>query len=149
MVASDAGAEVANQVARRFVLYARRPGYQSQFSPLLEAQAKADGTFAELIAWIEGNLTRHLNVPRLAERARLSERSFYRKFVAATGQTPARFIEAVRLEAARVLLSQGLSLKSIAAQVGLSPTSRLTHAFERRFGVTPALFRKMHSSPTR
>lgn len=146
MVASDAGPEVAHHVAKRFVLYARRPGYQSQFSPLLEAQAKADGTFAELIAWIEANLARRLSVPRLAERAGLSERSFYRKFVATTGQTPARFVEAVRLEAARVLLSQGLSLKSIAAQVGLSPASRLTQAFERRFGVPPALFRSLHSS---
>ena len=146
MVASDAGPQVANHVAKRFVLYARRPGYQSQFSPLLEAQARADGTFAELIAWIEANLTRRLSVPRLAERAGLSERNFYRKFVATTGQTPARFVEALRLEAARVLLSQGLSLKSIAAQVGLSPASRLTQAFERRFGVPPALFRSMHSS---
>jgi AraC-like DNA-binding protein len=76
----------------------------------------------------------------------LSERTFYRKFVAATGESPARFIEAVRLDAARMLLSQGLTLKAIAAQVGLTPTARLTRAFERRFGVSPSLFREMHTS---
>jgi transcriptional regulator GlxA family with amidase domain len=127
------------------VLYARRPGYQSQFGPLLRAQAKADSPFAELIGWLQTNLDGQLDVPTLAARCGLSERSFYRKFLAATGETPARFIESVRLETARILLSQGLSIKAISAQVGLSPTARLTEAFERRFGVTPRLFREMHT----
>jgi transcriptional regulator GlxA family with amidase domain len=104
----------------------------------------AESPFAEVIDWLQANLNRPLDVPSLAARAGLSERTFHRKFVAATGETPARFIEAVRLDAARLLLSQGLSLKSIAAKTGLSPTARLTAAFERRFGVTPRLFREMH-----
>jgi transcriptional regulator GlxA family with amidase domain len=146
MVSRDVDATIASHVAKRLVLYARRPGYQSQFSPLLRAQVKADSPFAELISWLQAHLDRPLDVPNLAARAGLSERSFYRKFLAATGQSPARFIETVRLDAARMLLSQGLSLKAIAAQVGLSPTARLTEAFERRFGVTPRLFREMHTS---
>ncbi|MBW7947482.1 MAG: helix-turn-helix domain-containing protein, partial [Sphingomonadaceae bacterium] len=55
-----------------------------------------------------------------------------------------RLVETARLDAARMLLSRGLPLKSVAAQVGLSPPARLTDAFERRFGVTPRLFRDMH-----
>jgi transcriptional regulator GlxA family with amidase domain len=145
MVGRDLGSRMANQVAKGLVVYARRPGYQSQFSPLLLGQAKADGPFDELTRWLQANLHRPLDVPRLAARSGLSERSFHRKFLAATGETPARFIEKVRLDAARMLLAQGLSLKAIAAQVGLSPTTRLTAAFERRFGVTPRLFRDMHA----
>jgi transcriptional regulator GlxA family with amidase domain len=146
MVGRDLGDGMASQVAKGLVVYARRPGYQSQFSPLLLAQAKADGPFAELTGWLQANLHRPLNVPSLAARLGLSERTFYRKFVAATGVSPAHFIEAVRLDAARTLLSQGLTLKAIAAQVGMAPTARFTRAFERRFGVSPSLFREMHSS---
>src|SRR5690606_33606330 len=132
----DLDATIAGNVAKRLVLYVRRPGYQSQFSPLLKAQVKADSPFADLIGWLQVNLHRPLDIPGLAARCGLSERSFYRKFLAATGETPARFIETIRLDVARTLLSQGLSLKAIAAQVGLSPAPRLTEAFERRFGIT-------------
>lgn len=149
MVSRDLGDSMANQAAKGLVVYARRPGYQSQFSPLLLAQVKADGPFVELTAWLQANLHRRLNVRSLAVRFGLSERTFYRKFMAATGDSPARFIEAVRLDAARTLLSQGLTLKAIAAQVGLASTARLTRAFERRFGISPSLFREVHSSVTK
>jgi len=145
MIANDIDANIAGEVAKRLILYARRPGYQSQFSPVLQAQVKADSPFAELIGWIQSNLDSNLDVPSLAERAALSERTFYRKFVAATGQTPARFIETARLDAARLLLSRGLSLKIVAAKVGLNPAARFSEAFERRFGVAPKLFQAMHA----
>ena len=145
MVANDLDAAIAGAVARRLVLYARRPGYQSQFSPVLQAQVQGDSPFADLIGWIEANLDAPLDVPALAARAGLSERTFHRRFVAATGVTPARFVETARLDAARMLLSRGVSLKSVAAQVGLFPTARLSEAFERRFGVAPRLFRDMHA----
>jgi transcriptional regulator GlxA family with amidase domain len=145
MITDDLGAAIAGAVAKRLVLYARRPGYQSQFSPVLQAQVKAENPFADLIGWIHSNLDASLNVPALAARAGMTERTFHRKFVAASGETPARFIEMARLDAARMLLSRGLSLKSVAAQVGLSPATRLSDAFERRFGVSPRLFREMHA----
>ncbi|MFC3165642.1 GlxA family transcriptional regulator [Ciceribacter thiooxidans] len=144
MIAHDLDATIAGEVAKRLVLYARRPGYQSQFSPVLQAQVKGDSPFADLIGWMQANLAEPLDVPSLAARAGLTERTFHRKFVAATGETPARFVETARLDAARMLLSRGLSLKSVAAQVGLFPTARLTEAFERRFGIAPRLFRDMH-----
>lgn len=145
MVAHDLDAGIAGQVAKGLVLYARRPGYQSQFSPLLQAQTKAENPFADLIAWITSNLDAPLDVPALAARAGLSERTFHRKFTAATGKTPAGFVEAARLDAARMLLSRGASLKTVAARVGLAPAARLARAFERRFGVTAKLFRDMHA----
>lgn len=145
MVARDLDASVAGEVAKRLVLYARRPGYQSQFSPLLQAQVKAASPFADLIGWIQTNLSEPLDVSALAARAGLSERTFHRRFAAATGETPARFVEAARLDAARMLLSRGVSLKSVAAQVGLFPATRLTDAFEQRLGISPRLFRDMHA----
>jgi transcriptional regulator GlxA family with amidase domain len=147
MVTHDLDASIAGEVAKRLVLYARRPGYQSQFSPVLKAQVKGDSPFAELIGWIQSNLDASLDVPSMAARAGLAQRTFHRKFVAATGETPAHFVEIARLDAARMLLSRGLSLKSVAAQVGLFPAARLAEAFERRFGVAPRLFRDMHAEP--
>jgi transcriptional regulator GlxA family with amidase domain len=145
MVANDLKPSIAGDVAKRLILYARRPGYQSQFSPVLAAQTKGESPFAELIAWVQSNLDAQLDVSALAVRAGLSERTFHRKFSAATGETPARFVEIARLDAARMLLSRGLSMKSVAAQVGLFPPARLAEAFERRFGVAPRLFRDMHA----
>lgn len=145
MIAHDLDAAIAGEVAKRLILYARRPGYQSQFSPVLKAQVKGDSPFADLIGWMQANLDAPLDVPSLAARAGMTERTFHRRFVAATGETPARFVEAARLDAARMLLSRGLTLKSVAVQVGLFPPSRLAEAFERRFGVAPRLFRDMHA----
>lgn len=106
---------------------------------------RGDSPFADLIGWMQSNLDLALDVPSLAVRAGMSERTFYRRFVAATGETPARFVEAARLDAARMLLSRGLSLKTVAAQVGLFPPARFAEAFEHRFGVAPRLFRDMHA----
>lgn len=145
MIAGDLDAKIAGEVAKRLVLYAHRPGYQSQFSPVLQAQARADSPFGDLIAWVQGHLQEPLDVPALAVRAGLAERTFHRKFVAATGVTPARYVETARLDAARMLLSRGLSLKSVAVQVGLFPAARFAEAFERRFGISPRLFRDMHA----
>ncbi len=146
LVEADLGAATANLIARHFVLYARRPGYQSQFSPLLQAQAVVDAPFAALIDWMQGNLDQALDVPTLAARAGMTERSFYRKFTVATGKTPAHFVEALRLDAARTLLTRGLPMKTIASKVGLNSPARLGQAFERRFGMAPSLFREMHGS---
>jgi transcriptional regulator GlxA family with amidase domain len=144
LVEADLGAATANLIARHFVLYARRPGYQSQFSPLLQAQTEAEAPFAALIEWMQAHLEQPLDVPTLADRAGLSERTFYRKFTEAMGKTPAQFVERLRLEAARTLIARDLPLKVIAGRVGLGTSARLGAAFERGFGMTPSLFREMH-----
>jgi transcriptional regulator GlxA family with amidase domain len=144
MVERDHGATIAGSVAKRLVVYARRPGHQSQFSALLTAQARADDPFSDLIYWMQNHLDQALKVPTLAARAGLSERSFYRKFLEATGMSPAQFVEVLRLDAARTLLARHLSIKAIAAAVGLHP-KRLNAAFERRFGISARLFRDVHA----
>lgn len=144
MVAADLGDAVANTIAKRLVLYARRPGYQSQFSPVLSAQSHADAPFAPLIEWIRENLTQSLDVPSLAERVAMSERTFVRNFTRSVGETPAHFVETLRLDQTRIYLAAGMSIKAIAAKVGYLTGAQLSKAFDRRFGMTPLLFRELH-----
>lgn len=144
MVARDLGSAIANAIAKRLVLYAKRPGYQTQFSPVLIAQTRADQPFAELIDWMKEHLSERLDVSTLAARVSMSERNFYRKFTCLIGETPAHFVETLRLDQARHLLSAGISLKEIAAKIGYSTAAQFSKAFDRRFGMTPSLFREMH-----
>jgi len=149
MVASDLGDTVANAIAKRLVLYARRPGYQSQFSPVLSAQSHAEAPFADLIDWIRENLDGPLEVPRLAARVSMSERTFQRNFTRSIGASPARFVETLRLDQTRVYLAAGLTLKEIAVKVGYLTGAQLSKAFDRRFGMTPMLFRELHGRSER
>jgi transcriptional regulator GlxA family with amidase domain len=144
MVEGYYGAALAGDIAKRLVVYARRPGHQNQFSALLSALVLADNPFAELIDWMQGRLDGTLDGPTPAARANLTERSFYRKFRAATGQTPAQFVESLRIDAAWTLLARALSIKAVAAQVGMDPR-RFNAAFERRFGLSAQLYRTMHA----
>jgi len=144
LVARDLGDAVAHAIAQRLVLYARRPGYQSQFSPVLAAQGRHDGAFAHLVEWIRAHVAETLDVDRLAARAGMSPRHFHRRFTDAVGETPARFVETVRLDHARQLLSTARSLKEVAAQVGYANQGQFSKAFARRFGVSPGMFREMN-----
>ena len=148
LVARDLGDAVANAIARRLVLYARRPGYQSQFSTVLAAQEKSDSPFAGLVDWIRAHLDAPLDVASLADRAGMSPRTFHRRFTDALGETPARFVETLRLDHARTLLQTSLALKTVAAQTGYATAGHLSKAFARRFGVSPGLFRGMHHDGT-
>ena len=144
MVEQDAGETIANKVAKFLVLYARRPGYQSQFSEMLSAQTSAGAQFADLVAWIQGRLSKQVDVSLLAARCGLSERTFYRKFTAATGQSPAQFIRKSRLDLARTLLATDLPLKTVAARCGISSITWLSSAFKRQYGLSPSTFRRLH-----
>lgn len=146
LVARDLGDAVANAIARRLVLYARRPGYQSQFSPVLAAQVKADTAFSGLLEWMRAHLAEPLDVERLAEQAGMSPRNFHRRFTEAIGETPARFVETLRLDHARHLLEAQTSLKEIAARTGYASQGQFSKAFVRRFGVSPGLFREMQGA---
>jgi transcriptional regulator GlxA family with amidase domain len=148
MVEQDVGAMVADRVARFLVLHARRPGYQSQFSELLSIQAAAGPRFAELMAWVEERLSKQIDVASMASQAGMSERTFYRRFLAATGQTPAQFVENARLDRVRTLLATNRPLKTIAAQCGMSSLARMNSAFKRKFGLSPGAFRYLQGRAT-
>ena len=144
MVAQDLGAEIANIIAKRLVLYVKRPGYQSQFSPLLKAQENAEPQFLKLVEWLQNRLDQNIDTPRMAEQMAMSERTFYRKFTQCFGETPRDYVEKLRLDNVRILLTSKASLKQIASLNGYSTAAQLTKAFAHRFGVSPVFFRKLH-----
>ncbi|MGR6915978.1 GlxA family transcriptional regulator [[Actinomadura] parvosata] len=143
LVAEDHGERLALAVARQLVMYLKRQGGQSQFSvPLWQAPTERRD-IDELRVWITANLTADLSAAALAERVCLSERHFARVFRKETGATPAAYVEAARVEAARRLL-EGTDepLDRVAAACGLGSAETLHRAFRRRLGTTPATYRR-------
>lgn len=142
MVEQDLGAATAQAIARDLVLHARRPGWQSQFSAVLDAQG---GPYCDLVAWIGQNLDQPLDVEQLAARAGQSPRTFHRKFSSAVGRTPAAFVERLRLDQARILLEAGEPLKAVAMTCGFGSLDRLGRAFKGSFGLLPSTYRALHA----
>jgi transcriptional regulator GlxA family with amidase domain len=143
LVAHDCGEDVALEAARQLVVERRRPGGQSQFSPLLDLQ-RPEGRFGELIEDVRQNLKLDHRVEALAARACMSPRHFARCFHAETGATPAHVIERLRVEAARAALEGGLpSVQRIAEDCGFGSTERMRRSFQRLLGRPPAAFRKV------
>jgi transcriptional regulator GlxA family with amidase domain len=142
MVEKDHGAELARAVAQKLVMYHRRAGGQSQHSALLELEAKSD-RIQTVLGYAREHLTETLSVEQLADVARLSPRQFSRAFRAETGQSPAKAIENLRLEAARQMLERGrLTLDQIAEESGFSDCRRMREAFLRAFGQPPQVIRR-------
>jgi len=141
-VEKDAGVEIARKVARTLVVHHRRAGGQSQYSTLLELDAKSD-RIQNALSYARTNLCQTLTVEQLAEAARLSPRQFSRIFRIETGQSPAKAVERLRLEAARLMLEQGrLPVQEIAKAAGFGDRERMRRSFARAFGQTPQSLRK-------
>ncbi|HLK89612.1 MAG TPA: DJ-1/PfpI family protein [Polyangia bacterium] len=148
IVEEDLGRRVADTIAAHLVLYARRPGYQSQFSEALVAQTSGADPLGPAIAWARGNL-RQADVAGLARRAGMSLRTLHRRCLA-LGTTPAKLIAKVRVEQARALLTASrLPVKTLAAQCGFGSAARLTRAFERELGMGPRAYRVLHAPAAR
>jgi len=147
MLERDHGTALMGKVARRLVVYAHRPGNQSQFSALLAAQTAGQGRFAPLLDWVQSRLAEPLTLEMMAEQAGMSERSFRRHFTKAVGMAPAKFVEALRLDRARALLEAGGSIKRAAADVGFRSEAGFRAAFQLRFGISPSLHRRMNGHP--
>jgi transcriptional regulator GlxA family with amidase domain len=143
MVAEDHGQDLALATARMMVMYVKRSGGQSQFSVPLSVQSCEDDRIDELRMWIAEHLTDDLSLEALAARTHLSVRHFTRLFRQRTSTTPAAYVEAARLEAARRLLEDSdLSLPEVAAAGGLGSVETLHRVFRRRLGTTPAEYRR-------
>ena len=141
LVEEDLGRSLALAVARHLVVFLKRPGGQAQFSAALALQA-ADDRFGALHGWIESHLAEELPLPVLASQAGMSERSFSRHYAEATGQTPARAIERLRVEAARRLLSESrMPVKRIAQRCGFGSEETMRRSFLRLLAVPPQEYR--------
>lgn len=141
MVESDLGPDLARRIARKLVIYQRRGSEQSQLSALLELDPKSDRVQLAM-AYARENLTDDLSVEALAAVARLSPRQFSRVFREETGQTPAKAIESLRLEAARVMMETSRHpVEVVARETGFGDRERMRQAFLRAFGKPPQAMR--------
>ncbi|KQV66140.1 GlxA family transcriptional regulator [Rhizobium sp. Root1220] len=142
MIEKDHGTDVARAVARKLVVYHRRAGGQSQFSALLELEPKSD-RIQKALAYARGNLKSELSVDELADAASLSPRQFSRAFRAETGRSPAKAVENLRVEAARLMMEQGRHpIDVVATETGFADRERMRRAFLRAFGQPPQEIRR-------
>ena len=146
LVEEDLGRTVALAVARYLVVFLKRPGGQAQFSEALSLQS-AEDEFGLLHDWIGRHLADDISLPKLASQAGMSERSFSRHYAEATGLTPARAVERLRVEAARRLLSESrLPVKRISQRCGFGSEETMRRSFLRVLAATPQDYRARFSS---
>jgi transcriptional regulator GlxA family with amidase domain len=146
LVEEDLGRSVALQVAQRMVVFLRRPGGQAQFSALLSAQMAEREPIRDLQAWILEHPGLDLSVEALARQVAMSPRNFFRVFVREVGMTPGRFVERVRVEAARRLLEETTrGVSDVAAACGFGAPETMRLAFRRMLAVSPRRYRSRFS----
>jgi transcriptional regulator GlxA family with amidase domain len=140
IIAQDLGAKAALDVARELVVFLKRSGGQSQFSNYLiqqyEAQSSGKDGVARLVTEINKHPTQDWSLSNMAKFAAMNARTLTRKFHQQFAATPAEFVEQVRLDKARDLLSKGLVFKQVASASGFGDVQRMRRAFKRRLGVT-------------
>jgi len=144
-VEEDLGREIAMRVASQLVMFFKRPGGQLQFSRKGAAQPSGRSALQEVQRWVAANPALPLTVKSLAAHTGQSPRHFARLFHAEVGITPAAWVEATRIEAARRLLETGNDApKQVAAKCGFANADTLRRAFVKHVGITPAEFRRRH-----
>ncbi|WP_326542700.1 GlxA family transcriptional regulator [Pseudorhodoferax sp.] len=149
LVEEDAGPDIARLVAKRMVVYHRRTGGQSQHSALLELQPRTD-RIQKALSYAKSHLAHDLSVEELAEAASLSPRQFGRVFREETGQTPAKAVERLRTEAARLMIeSQHLPVETVAKETGFGDPDRMRRAFLRAYGQPPQVIRRANRADAR
>lgn len=151
LVEDDLGRDVALEVARQKVMFMMRPGGQSQYSSHLAAQHNHSSPLSSLLSWIVDHIDQKLSISQLAAQAAMSERNFARHFSRETGTTPARFVEAARVEAARRSLEETntLAIDIIALKSGFTNAERMRRAFHRHLGISPQHYRDRFGHPPR
>lgn len=144
LVERDLGRPLALAVARELVVFLKRPGGQSQFSAQLAAEANAPDPdrFAALTRWMAANLAADLSVELLAERCAMSSRNFARRFAEAMNVAPGKYVQALRVDAARRLLTGGeLPVERVAERCGFASGEAMRLAFKRHLAIAPSEFR--------
>jgi transcriptional regulator GlxA family with amidase domain len=141
-VEQDVGRRIALDVAKREVFFLKRPGGQAQFSVQLSAQIAEREPLRDPQMWIADHPHADLSLDALARRAVMSPRNFGRAFVREVGMTPGRFVERVRVEAARRLLEESArSTPEIVIACGFGSAETMRLAFRRALGVSPKVYR--------
>lgn len=143
LVEDDHGRALAVAVARALVMFVKRPGGQSQFSAPLSVQAAERPGLRDLQAWITEHPSADLSVDVLARRSAMSIRNFARAFRRDVGVSPARFVERIRVEAARRQIEDSsVGLDDVASRAGFRTAEVMRRAFHRTVHVSPAAYRR-------
>lgn len=143
LIEDDYGRGLALEVSRRMVFFLKRPGGQSQFSAQLAGQMAERDPLRDLQAWIIEHPDAAHTVEALAERMTMSPRHFSRVFTKQVGRSPARFVERVRVDAARRSLEDSATgIERVANDVGFGTAETMRRAFLRQLGVGPAAYRE-------
>lgn len=147
LVEEDLGRRVALAVARWMVIFLKRPGGQAQFSVQLSTQMADREPLRDMQAWVLDHPGADLAVETLARRVNMSPRNFFRVFVREVGMTPGRFVERVRVEAARRLLEEtSRGVPDVATKCGFGSQETMRVAFRRALGVSPKGYRGRFST---
>jgi len=149
LVEMDYGTELVRAVARWLVVYLKRAGGQSQFSVLVEADPPPESPLRKVTAAISSNPADNHSVNTLAARASLSTRQLTRLFQSELGTTPARYVEMVRIDAARAALDAGRSVAETARVAGFGSAESLRRVFVDHLGVTPKAYRERFRTAAR
>jgi transcriptional regulator GlxA family with amidase domain len=143
LIEEDLGSTMALAVARHMVMYVKRPGNQAQFSEPLQAQSNGQGALAHLPEWLLEHLAEPLPVTRMADEANMSVRNFCRVFGRTFGMSPSRYVERLRLERSRLLLTSTRSpIERIASKVGFESADAFRRVFRRCYGASPREYRE-------
>ncbi|MFI8977340.1 GlxA family transcriptional regulator [Nocardia asteroides] len=147
LIEEDLGPKLAREVAQFLVLFVQRSGGQAQFSTQLAAQRPDRDSFTQLQSWIADHLHEDLSVTTLAKRTCMSTRNFSRRFTEEFAMTPAAYVEAVRVEAARRLLeSTQRPVPDIAQACGFGTVETMYRSFKRTVAVAPSKYRHQFST---
>ncbi|MBK0331451.1 helix-turn-helix domain-containing protein [Brachybacterium sp. MASK1Z-5] len=147
IVRKDLGPRTANEIARRLVASPRRAGGQAQYQPTGWMPVAGGEELEEVRTWALAHLDDDLTTQQMADRARMSRRTFERRFVEETGRPPHRWILGARVDLARRLLEDSdLPIDQIASRAGLGTGANLRLHFRRALGTSPAEYRKTFSA---
>lgn len=142
LIGEDLGEQIARRTAQQLVVYHRRPGGQSQFSPLLQME-RTDGRFGELWDHVRTHLRDRLSIAELARASCMSPRNFSRVFTDEVGIAPAKAVERLRVDTARAALeSGGHSIQHVAAACGFGNPERMRRSFLRVLGAPPSALKR-------
>lgn len=143
MLRRDHNKALMQSVAKYLVVYAHRPGKQSQFAQLQDMKPNEEGLFSELVAWLRKDVVRPIKVSEMADFMCMSERSFQRKFTEGFSISPSRFFERMRMEYARDFLLPQLSVDMSARALGYRSVAAFRKSFEKHFGLKPSTIKQL------
>jgi transcriptional regulator GlxA family with amidase domain len=142
LIGADLGEDIARRTAQQLVVYHRRPGGQSQFSPLLQME-RADGRFGKLWDHVRTHLRNRLSIEELARVSCMSPRNFSRAFKEEVGIAPAKAVERLRVDTARADLESGNpTIQQVATAYGFGNPERMRRSFLRVLGAPPSALRR-------